>query len=239
MSEPCIAVHEPLIKMMDLCKSYGKGEAQVRVLKHIDFEVNEGEFVAILGPSGSGKSTLMNIIGLIDTHDTGEYRLSGDSIYNKTENEYASIRGQKIGFIFQKFNLIPKYNALQNVALPLLLQGKCYKEAVSHAKELLESVGLEDRMHHRPNQLSGGQQQRVAIARALVADADLLLADEPTGALDQKTGKEVLGIFKALNQKGKTIILITHDLNIAKYASRIVYITDGELSDMPKSEGDH
>jgi putative ABC transport system ATP-binding protein len=222
--------------MNDLCKAYGKGEAKVEVLKHIHFEVEEGEFVAILGPSGSGKSTLMNIIGLIDTHDTGEYILCGENICNKTENEYAEIRGRKIGFIFQKFNLIPKYNALQNVALPLLLQGASYKEATFHAKEILESVGLSDRLHHRPNELSGGQQQRVAIARALAASADILLADEPTGALDQKTGKEVLNIFKSLNKEGKTIILITHDLNIAKHASRIVYIVDGELGNTPAEE---
>lgn len=228
-----------VIEMNDLCKAYGKGEARVDVLKHIHFQVQEGEFVAILGPSGSGKSTLMNIIGLIDTHDTGDYILSGENICNKTESEYTTIRGQKIGFIFQKFNLIPKYNALQNVALPLLVQGASYKEATSHAKELLEAVGLTDRMHHRPNQLSGGQQQRVAIARALVANADILLADEPTGALDQKTGKEVLGIFKSLSRQGKTIILITHDLKIAKHASRIAYIIDGELGDMPRDEEDN
>jgi len=230
---------QALITMNDLCKAYGKGEAKVQVLKHIHFEVEEGEFVAILGPSGSGKSTLMNIIGLIDTHDTGEYILCNENIYNKTENEYAQIRGQKIGFIFQKFNLIPKYNALQNVALPLLLQGASYKQATTHAKELLEAVGLADRMHHRPNELSGGQQQRVAIARALVAHADIILADEPTGALDQKTGKEVLNIFKNLNKQGKTIILITHDLNIAKHASRIAYIVDGELGNKPTDEEDH
>lgn len=227
---------EWLIQMQGVCKTYGKGEAQVEVLKNIDFEVQKGEFVAILGPSGSGKTTLMNIIGLIDTHDTGEYILCGQNIFKQTENEYAAIRGQKIGFIFQKFNLIPKYNALQNVALPLLLQGQSYKDATERATMLLEAVGLGDRMHHRPNQLSGGQQQRVAIARALVADADILLADEPTGALDQKTGKEVLGIFKKLNQEDKTIILITHDLSIAKQASRIAYIVDGELTDNPKTE---
>lgn len=227
---------EILIKMNDLCKAYGKGEAKVEVLKHIHFEVEAGEFVAILGPSGSGKSTLMNIIGLIDTHDSGEYSLCGENIVNKTENEYADIRGKKIGFIFQKFNLISKYNALQNVALPLLLQGAKYKEATARAKELLDTIGLSDRMHHRPNELSGGQQQRVAIARALAAHADILLADEPTGALDQKTGREVISIFKELNQQGKTIILITHDLHIAKQASRITYIVDGELSDTPKDE---
>jgi len=228
-----------LIEMNDLCKAYGKGEAKVEVLKHINFQVEEGEFVAILGPSGSGKSTLMNIIGLIDTHDTGDYILGGENIFNKTESEYTTIRGRKIGFIFQKFNLIPKYSAMQNVALPLLVQGTTYKAAASHAKELLEAVGLGDRMNHRPNQLSGGQQQRVAIARALVANADILLADEPTGALDQKTGKEVLNIFKDLNKNGKTIILITHDLKIAKQASRIAYIIDGELGDKPNDEEDH
>ena len=227
---------EGLIQMQGLCKTYGKGEAQVEVLKNIDFEVQKGEFVAILGPSGSGKTTLMNIIGLIDTHDTGEYILCGQNIFKQTENEYAAIRGQKIGFIFQKFNLIPKYNALQNVALPLLLQGQSYKDATERATMLLEAVGLGDRMHHRPNQLSGGQQQRVAIARALVADADILLADEPTGALDQKTGKEVLGIFKKLNQEDKTIIIITQNLRIEKQASRIAYIVDGELTDSPKTK---
>lgn len=225
-----------LIWMKDLCKAYGKGEARVEVLKSIHFEVKQGEFVAILGPSGSGKSTLMNVIGLIDTHDTGEYMLCGESINDKSETEYTTIRGKKIGFIFQKFNLIPKYNALQNVALPLLLQGASYRKATASAKELLSAVGLEDRMHHRPNELSGGQQQRVAIARALVANADILLADEPTGALDQKTGREVLKIFEDLNKQGKTIILITHDLNIAKHASRIVYIIDGRLGNKPNEE---
>jgi putative ABC transport system ATP-binding protein len=215
------------IRMRDLRKSYSLGENKVEVLKGISLDIYKGEFVAILGPSGSGKTTLMNIIGLIDTHDSGDYILEGEDIRNKSENESSLIRNRKIGFVFQKFNLIPKYTALHNVALPLLLRGEKSGKAVKSAKEVLEKVGLGDRIHHKPVELSGGQQQRVAIARALIGDANIILADEPTGALDSKTGQEVIQILKELNKAGRTIILITHDMNIAAQAQRIIHVKDG------------
>ena len=218
-----------VIEMKEIYKSYGTGEAKVDVLKGISFVIKEGEFVAILGPSGSGKSTLMNIIGFIDMHDSGEYILEGENIKDKTENEYTEIRNKEIGFIFQKFNLISKYTALYNVALPLLVRGENREYALKCAAETLERVGLGDRMHHKPMQLSGGQQQRVAIARALNGNASILLADEPTGALDTKTGQEVIDILKRLNEDGKTIIIITHDLSVAKQAKRIIHVRDGQI----------
>lgn len=217
------------IRMRNLTKSYGSGENIVEVLKGVSLDIYKGEFVAVLGPSGSGKTTLMNIIGLIDTHDSGEFMLEGEDIRNKTENEYSVIRNRKVGFVFQKFNLIPKYTALRNVALPLLLRGEKSEQAIKGATEVLQRIGLGDRMHHRPVELSGGQQQRVAIARALVGSANIILADEPTGALDSKTGQEVIDILKELNRTGKTIILITHDLNIAKQAKRIIHVRDGNI----------
>lgn len=215
--------------MTDIFKSYGKDENKVDVLKGVSLTVEQGEFVAILGPSGSGKTTLMNLIGLIDTVDTGEFLLDGVNIKEHSEKNYAKIRNEKIGFVFQKFNLISKYTALYNVALPLLLRGESYKVAKQKATETLERVGLGDRIHHRPNQLSGGQQQRVAIARALVGECPLILADEPTGALDQKTGREVLDFIHQLNREGKTIVIITHDESIASKAQRIVYVEDGMI----------
>lgn len=215
--------------MTDIFKSYGKDENKVDVLKGVSLSVQQGEFVAILGPSGSGKTTLMNLIGLIDTVDTGEFLLDGVNIKEHSEKNYAKIRNEKIGFVFQKFNLISKYTALYNVALPLLLRGESYKVAKQKATETLERVGLGDRIHHRPNQLSGGQQQRVAIARALVGECPLILADEPTGALDQKTGREVLDFIHQLNREGKTIVIITHDESIAAKAQRIVYVEDGMI----------
>lgn len=222
-------VVKPVIKMTDIFKSYGKDENKVDVLKGVSLSVQQGEFVAILGPSGSGKTTLMNLIGLIDTVDTGEFLLDGVNIKEHSEKNYAKIRNEKIGFVFQKFNLISKYTALYNVALPLLLRGESYKVAKQKAEETLERVGLGDRIHHRPNQLSGGQQQRVAIARALVGECPLILADEPTGALDQKTGREVLDFIHQLNREGKTIVIITHDESIAAKAQRIVYVEDGMI----------
>lgn len=218
-----------LIEMRNVHKSYGLGGTRVDVLKNVSFAIQKGEMVAILGPSGSGKTTLMNIIGLIDTHDTGEYILDGENIRDKTENDYATIRNRKIGFVFQKFNLIPKYTARYNVALPLLLRGEKKEKALKTAEDILKKVGLEDRMHHKPAELSGGQQQRVAIARSLVGDANIILADEPTGALDTQTGEEIIGILKALNRNGKTVILITHDLNIAAQAGRVIQVRDGRI----------
>jgi len=218
-----------IIEMNDICKSYGKGEGRVDVLKGVSLTVAPGEFVAILGPSGSGKTTLMNLIGLIDTPDSGSYRIDGIDVSSQPDRVYARIRNQKIGFVFQKFNLIAKYNALHNVALPLLLGGESNRVARKKAMATLERVGLGDRWHHRPNQLSGGQQQRVAIARALVGDSSLILADEPTGALDQKTGKEILNFFQELNREGSTIVMITHDAAIAEAARRIIHVQDGQI----------
>jgi putative ABC transport system ATP-binding protein len=222
-------VKDPVIKMIDVHKSFGKGENRVEVLKGVSLTVEQGEFVAILGPSGSGKTTWMNLIGLIDTIDSGDYFLDGVNIEEHSEKNYAHIRNEKIGFVFQKFNLISKYTALYNVSLPLLLRGASYKVAKKKAAETLTRVGLGDRTHHRPNELSGGQQQRVAIARALVGESPLILADEPTGSLDQKTGREVLSFLQALNNEGKTIVIITHDENIAAKAKRIIYVEDGMI----------
>ena len=216
-----------VIYMKDIVKSYRMGKNKLTVLKDISLEIKKGEFVAVLGPSGSGKSTLMNIIGCIDVADSGEYILSGQDIKAKNDDELAHIRNRKIGFIFQKFNLLPKYTAEHNVAFPLLLRGEDKKVAHKRAKKILEDVGLGDRVHHRPIELSGGQQQRVSISRALVGQPNILLADEPTGNLDSKSGREIMDIFLELNQKGNTIVLITHDLEIAKQAPRIIQVRDG------------
>lgn len=218
-----------IIELTDIVKYYGKGDNRVTALDGVSLTVAEGDFLAILGPSGSGKTTLMNIIGLIDTPDGGRYMLDGMDIKKQSENTFAKIRNQKIGFVFQKLNLIPKYTALYNVAMPILLQGKSYRAAKKTALKTLTRVGLGDRWHHRPTQLSGGQQQRVAIARALAADGSLILADEPTGALDQKTGTDVLDFMCELNREGKTIVMITHDPNVAARAKRVVRVEDGKI----------
>jgi putative ABC transport system ATP-binding protein len=227
---------DPIIEMKDICKTYGKGENKVEALKNVSLSVYPGEFVAILGPSGSGKTTLMNIIGLIDKPDSGNYRIDGLSVEDQPDRVYSKIRNQKIGFVFQKFNLIAKYNALHNVALPLLHRGMHYRDAKKMAFETLERVGLGSRFHHKPNALSGGQQQRVAIARALVGNCPLILADEPTGALDKKTGEEILNFFIELNREGKTIIMITHDPDIAAKATRLIQVEDGIVNYPPLIE---
>lgn len=218
---------EAVIEINHLYKTYGKEPNIVNALNDVSLTVERGEFVAVLGPSGSGKSTLMNIIGLIDNFNSGEYILDGIKIGKETEKLYAKIRNQKIGFIFQKFNLISKYTALHNVALPLLLRGEKSKDAKTRASQMLELVGLGERKNHRPNQLSGGQQQRVAIARALVGDSAIILADEPTGNLDKKTGEDIMNILLKLNEDGKTIVLITHDPHVAQKAGRIIRVEDG------------
>ena len=218
-----------VIQMHNINKSYGKGQNRILALNEVSFDVEEGEFIAIHGPSGSGKTTLMNIIGLMDSADSGDYYLDGIDITNSRESAWAKLRNAKIGFVFQKFNLIPKYNALYNVALPLMMQGKSYRTAKAQARSTLERVGLGDRLRHKPSELSGGQTQRVAIARALVGGCSLLLADEPTGALDQKTGSEVLDFMNELNNEGCTIVMITHDVNIAARAGRIVRVEDGRI----------
>ncbi len=220
---------EPVIRMSDIKKSYKMGDSTLTVLKGISLTVNEGEFLAILGPSGSGKSTLMNMIGCMDSFDEGEYYLSSQPIHTMNDNKLTDIRNEYIGFIFQKYHLISKYTILRNVMMPLLIRGEGAAEAEVKARERLIQLGMGERMDHKPTELSGGQQQRAAIARALVGNPKLLLADEPTGALDSATGKEVLKLFKELNEKGHTIVMITHDLNVAKSAERIVRIVDGEL----------
>lgn len=220
---------EMIIEMKDICKSYLMGGQRLHVLKNINFSVEKGEYVAVLGPSGSGKSTLMNIIGCMDKEDSGKYYLNGRPIHETKEKYLNQVRNQEIGFIFQKYHLIPTYTVLQNIIMPLLTRGVVFSQAVSQCEETIELLGLGDRLNHKPSELSGGQQQRVAIARALVGNPAILLADEPTGALDSNTGKEVLGLFQKLNDMGNTIIMITHDLTVAQHADRIVRIIDGKL----------
>ncbi len=220
-----------ILKMTGITKDYVMGEETSHVLKGIDLEVERGEFLAVLGPSGSGKSTLMNIIGCLDVPTSGEYELSGKIIAHQSEASLAQIRNKEIGFIFQSFQLLQRQSAFDNVLLPMLYSNLSEKERKERAKEMLTKVGLEDKMHHFPNQLSGGQQQRVAIARALTMNPTILLADEPTGALDQKTGAQVMELFHNLNNEGRTIIMITHDSKIASHASRIVRILDGNISE--------
>jgi putative ABC transport system ATP-binding protein len=215
--------------MNQITKSYIMGDENQIVLKQIDLEVRKGDFLAVLGPSGSGKSTLMNIIGCLDSPSSGDYVLSNQPINELSDKELAAIRNKEIGFVFQQFQLLPRLSALQNVELPLVYAGVNEKERKARAKEILSRVGLEDKIQNRPNQLSGGQQQRVAIARAMVTEPTILLADEPTGALDQKTGQQIMKLFQEINNEGKTIIMITHDIEIAQHANRIVHILDGQL----------
>lgn len=220
-----------ILRMEKIVKTYRMGEDDQMVLKGVDLMVHEGEFLSILGPSGSGKSTMMNIIGCLDTPTSGTYILDGRDIANQNEKELARIRSKEIGFIFQSFQLLPRLSALKNVELPLIYAKVPAAERKKRAEEMLIRVGLGEKINHRPNQLSGGQQQRVAIARALSTNPTILLADEPTGALDQTTGKQVMSLFQELHQEGRTIIMITHDRSIAGYASRIVQILDGNLSE--------
>ncbi len=219
-----------MICLENVNKSYRMGENSLHVLKNVSLQVERGEFVSILGASGSGKSTLMNIIGCMDTLDTGRYTIDGISVEQSDPDVLAAIRNEKIGFIFQKYHLISKYSVLQNVMMPLLIRGTDRKSAQEKAEEILEMVGLQQRKAHKPNELSGGQQQRVAIARALITHPAVLLADEPTGALDSKTGQEILALFRDLNRQGNTIIQITHDNDVAKVGSRILTLRDGVLN---------
>lgn len=218
-----------MIKMTNINKGYMLGEEKLPILKDINFSVKKGEYVAILGPSGSGKTTLMNIIGCMDVMDSGEYYLDGMAIHLTEEDALTDIRNNKIGFIFQNYQLIPTYNIMQNIVMPLLMRGKTYKEAEAECMDIVKLLGLENRLNHRPSELSGGQKQRVSIARALVGKPAILLADEPTGALDQSSGKDVLKLFRELNEMGNTIVMITHDLGVAQSAKRIVRIVDGQL----------
>ena len=218
-----------IIEMKQIDKFYQVGSSQLHAIKQVSLTVEKGEFLAILGPSGSGKSTLMNIIGCMDVPDGGEYYLDGIPIHTAREKQLTIIRNEKIGFIFQKYHLIPTYNVLQNIVMPLLMRGMSLSEAKDASMPTIEMLGLVERIKHKPRELSGGQQQRVAIARALVGEPAILLADEPTGALDQASGQEVLKLFHRLNEMGNTIVMITHDLAVAQNAERIVRIVDGEL----------
>ena len=221
----------PFFRMEKINKIYQMGQQQAHVLFDVDLSIEEGEYLSVLGPSGSGKSTLMNIIGCLDTATSGTYILNGREIEDLGESELARIRSREIGFIFQNSQLLPRLTALKNVELPLIYAGVSPRKRRKRALNLLEKVGLSDWRDHFPNQLSGGQQQRVAIARALVGNPSILLADEPTGALDQKTGRQVMALFEELSQEDRTIIMITHDMHIAGYARRIVKIVDGVLSE--------
>ena len=219
----------PILKLTDICKDYQQGKEPVRVLKNINLTVEKGEYLAIMGPSGSGKTTLMNLIGCLDVPTSGTYELDGKNLKDLNDDALAEIRNKHIGFVFQSFHLMPKLTAIDNVALPLLYGDVPLKERRERAMEALKAVGLEERMEFLPNQLSGGQCQRVAIARAMVGKPDLLLADEPTGALDTKSGKQVMEIFRRLSEEGMTIIMITHEPSIADCAQKTYHILDGEL----------
>jgi putative ABC transport system ATP-binding protein len=220
---------QPIIRVENLVKVYRTGKVEVRALQGVTFEVHPGEFIAIMGPSGSGKTTLMNILGCLDTPTGGRYVLDGVEVSSLRENQLAEIRNRKIGFVFQNFHLLPRLTAFQNVELPLLYASVPKSIRVQRVRDLLERVGLGERMHHRPNELSGGQMQRVAIARALVNDPAIILADEPTGNLDTLSGEEIMGIFQELNEEGRTIILVTHERDIAQHARRVIHFRDGRI----------
>lgn len=220
-----------MITMKNVQKGYMLGEEKVPVLHDICFQVERGEFVAILGPSGSGKTTLMNMIGCMDVLDSGEYYLDGQPIHEMQEYQLHHVRNKEIGFIFQNYQLISTYNILQNITMPLIVRGMTTIEAEEKCMDTIKLLGLDHRLKHKPSELSGGQKQRVSIARALVGEPAILLADEPTGALDSSSGKDVLKLFKELNDLGHTIVMITHDMNVAQSAGRIVHIIDGQLKE--------
>jgi len=218
---------EPLITIKDIGRKYVIGSEVIHALKSVSLSINKGEFVALMGPSGSGKSTLMNILGCLDTPTHGEYILNGINVSHMTDNELAEVRNSEIGFVFQTFNLLPRNSALDNVALPLIYSGVNKQDRMERAKKALENVGLGNRIDHRPNELSGGQRQRVAVARALINNPSIILADEPTGNLDTKTSIEIMGLIEDIHSKGNTIILVTHEEDIAQHAHRIVRMRDG------------
>lgn len=227
---------QSVIHLEQLRKSYYLGKQELPVLKGIDLDIQKNEFVALMGPSGSGKSTLMNILGCLDTLSDGKYVLNGNDVSQMNDNELAEIRNQEIGFVFQQFNLLPRLSALENVALPLIYAGVPKKERTERALEMLEKVNLADRSHHKPNELSGGQIQRVAIARALVNNPSIILADEPTGNLDSKTSVEIMGLITDIHKLGNTVILVTHEEDIAHYAKRVVRLRDGLVETDTKQE---
>jgi putative ABC transport system ATP-binding protein len=220
-----------LIEVRDLVKVYAMGETEVRALAGVSADIAEGESIAVMGPSGSGKSTFMNILGCLDRPSGGEYRLAGERVSSLDGDRLASLRNRKIGFVFQHFNLLPRTPAVENVELPLVYAGVQKKERLEKAMRMLERVGLAGRAHHHPAQLSGGQQQRVAIARALVTEPLLILADEPTGALDSRTSLEIMALFQALNRQGMTVIVVTHEADVARFASRVIHFRDGQIVD--------
>lgn len=216
-----------IIQVEDLAKIYQVGSQEVHALRTVDLEIEKSEFVALMGPSGSGKSTLMNILGCLDTPSRGKYMLNRNDVSHMDDDELADIRNREIGFVFQTFNLLPRYSALENVALPLIYKGVSKDKRIQRAEEVLHQVGLQDRMDHKPNELSGGQRQRVAVARALVNNPSIILADEPTGNLDTKTSYEIMALIDEIHQAGNTIILVTHEEDIAEHAKRIVRLRDG------------
>lgn len=218
---------EPIIKITDIARTYKIGTEVIHALRSVSVNINKNEYVALMGPSGSGKSTLMNVLGCLDTPSKGEYILNNKSVAKMTDDELAEVRNKEIGFVFQSFNLLPRYSALENVILPLVYAGYSKAEREAKGRQALTQVGLQERMHHKPNELSGGQKQRVAIARALVNNPSIILADEPTGNLDSKTSVEIMALFEEIHKNGNTIILVTHEEDIAQYAHRIIRLKDG------------
>ncbi|MBK8704863.1 MAG: ABC transporter ATP-binding protein [Saprospiraceae bacterium] len=229
-------MQQPIISTRQLRKIYIMGATQVNALQSVDIDINKNEYVALMGPSGSGKSTLMNLLGCLDSPSSGEYWLNGTNVSTMTDGDLAEVRNKEIGFVFQTFNLLPRLSALENVALPLVYAGFSKHDRLERAREVMAAVGLGDRVDHKPNELSGGQRQRVAIARALVNNPSIILADEPTGNLDTKTSQEIMGIFEEIHQQGNTIILVTHEADIALHAHRIVRLRDGLVETDTRNE---
>ena len=223
------AMTSRVISTSKLTRTFRVGESEVHALDHIDLEVDEGDYVAVMGPSGSGKTTLMNILGCLDRPDSGEYRLLGQPVSSMDDEQLSALRNQHIGFVFQSFHLLPRMTALENVLVPIRYADGWAEEGLRRGPEIIERLGLADRAHHTPNQLSGGQRQRVAIARALVANPPLLLADEPTGNLDSKTGQEIMALFDGLNREGQTILMVTHEDEVAAHARRVIHMRDGQV----------
>jgi len=219
-----------LIRLTNICRRYQMGSETIHALRDVSLVIERGEYVAIMGPSGSGKSTLMNVVGCLDTPTAGIYELNGVNVSDMDDNDLAEVRNREIGFVFQTFNLLPRANALHNVELPLIYSGVASTERKQHAHDALVQVGLGDRMHHKPNEMSGGQRQRVAVARALVTRPSIILADEPTGNLDSKTGDEIMALFESLSSQGNTMIIVTHEESVARHARRILRIRDGQIA---------